>query len=100
MKQKQYCDKFNKDFKSGHIKKNLFKNMLANNHQVRQNVIGAVRMILRNATDESMVGTITTYPLNCEDGVAGEGFLEVDAFTLDLEGQEGLDDAKIGGRDI
>ena len=46
------------------------------------------------------VGTITIYPLNWEDEVAGEGFLEVDAFTLDLEGQEGLDDAKIGGRDI
>ena len=35
-----------------------------------------------------------------EEGFSGEGFLEVDAFTLDLEGQEGLDDAKIGGRDI
>lgn len=63
-------------------------------------MIGAVRMMLRNATDEPTVGTITIYPLNWEDEVAGEGFLEVDAFTLDLEGQEGLDDAKIGGRDI
>ena len=57
-------------------------------------------MMLRNATDEPTVGTITIYLLNWADEVAGEGFLEVDAFTLDLEGQEGLDDAKIGGRDI
>lgn len=60
---------------------------------------GAVRMILGDATEESTVGTITTYPLNYKDEEAGEGFLEVDAFTSDLKGHEGLDDAKIGGRD-
>ena len=73
---------------------------LANNHQVRQNMTGAVRMTLGNAIDEFRVGTITKYPLNYEDEVAGKGFLGVDAFTWDLDGQEGLDDAKIGGRDI
>ena len=57
-------------------------------------------MTLGNAIDEFRVGTITKYPLNYEDEVAGKGFLGVDAFTWDLEGQEGLDDAKIGGRDI
>lgn len=56
-------------------------------------------MILRDATEESTVGTITMYPLNYEDERVWGRFLEVDAFTSDLKGHEGLDDAKIGGRD-